>query len=140
MTSFPLGQVDSILQVRKRLDEGYVVGMLADRTRGTDALYPVQVLDDNTHLPAGPFRIAALLNRPVLFMAGLYMGGNRYAIHFDPLADFSTVLPEDRESAATAALHQYAGILDLYCRAAPYNWFNFFEFWPSDIARPNRDS
>jgi len=32
-------------------------------------------------------RLAAMLKRPVLFLSGLYLGGIRYAIHFERLAD-----------------------------------------------------
>jgi predicted LPLAT superfamily acyltransferase len=124
-----LGHVDSMLKVRERLDEGGVVGMLADRTPGNDTLHPVQILDTTANLPKGPFRMAALLQRPVVFMAGLYLGGNRYAIHFDPLADFSAVAHDQRDAALESAIARYAALLDQYCRKAPYNWFNFFDFW-----------
>jgi predicted LPLAT superfamily acyltransferase len=129
-----LGHVDSMLQVRERLDEGWVVGMLADRTPGNDTsgkdnLHPVQLLGANANLPIGPFRMAAFLRRPVVFMTGLYLGGNRYAIHFDPLADFSATASDQRASAVTEAITRYAALLDHYCREAPYNWFNFFDFW-----------
>ena len=124
-----LGHIDSMLQVRERLDEGCVVGMLADRTPGNDTLYPVQILGATANLPSGPFRMAALLRRPVLFMTGLYLGGNRYAIHFDTLADFSTVTRDQRDAALQSAITRYAELLDQYCRKTPYNWFNFFDFW-----------
>jgi predicted LPLAT superfamily acyltransferase len=124
-----LGHTDSMLKLRARLDEGCAVGMLADRTPGSDTLYPVQILGSSANLPGGPFRVAALLQRPVVFMTGLYLGGNRYAIHFDPLADFSTVARGERDAALEAAITRYAALLDQYCRRAPYNWFNFFDFW-----------
>ena len=124
-----LGHIDSMLKVRERLDEGCVVGMLADRTPGTDPLYPVRILDAEAHLPSGPFRMAAMLQRPVVFMTGLYLGGNRYALHFDTLADFSGVTRDQRDAAVHAAITRYAELLDQYCRLAPYNWFNFFDFW-----------
>ena len=132
-----LGHIDSMLKVRERLDAGGVVGMLADRTPGNDTLYPVQILGADAHLPGGPFRMAALLRRPVVFMTGLYLGGNRYAIHFDPLADFSAVERGQRDAALQAAITRYAALLDQYCRKAPYNWFNFFDFWqPAATAMP----
>ena len=126
-----LGHIDSMLKVGEHLDQGGVVGMLADRTPGKDTLYPVQLLGDDATLPGGPFRIAALLRRPVVFMTGLYLGGNRYAIHFEPLADFSDVERGQRDAAVQAAITRYAALLDHYCRQAPYNWFNFFDFWQS---------
>jgi len=124
-----LGHIDSMLQVRERLDEGCVVGMLADRTPGNDTLYPVNILGASANLPIGPFRMAALLQRPVVFMTGLYLGGNRYAIHFDALADFSAVPRGQRDAALQTAISRYAALLDQYCRKTPYNWFNFFDFW-----------
>ncbi len=124
-----LGHIDSMLKLQERLDEGFLVGMLADRTPGNDAMYPVQILGAHANLPSGPFRMAALLRRPVVFMTGLYLGGNRYAVHFDPLADFSTVERGARDAALEAAITRYAALLEHYCRKAPYNWFNFFDFW-----------
>ena len=114
-----LGQIDSMLKLRQRLDEGGAVGMLADRTLSNDTLYPVQILGANANLPSGPLRIAALLRRPVVFMTGLYLGGNRYAIHFDPLADFSAVARGGRDAAVATAITRYAALLDHYCRKAP---------------------
>jgi predicted LPLAT superfamily acyltransferase len=132
-----LGHIDSMLKVRERLDAGGVIGMLADRTPGNDTVYPVQILGTNANLPSGPFRMAALLRRPVVFMTGLYLGGNRYAIHFDPLADFSTVARAQRDAALEVAITRYAALLDQYCRKAPYNWFNFFDFWqPAPTTTP----
>lgn len=132
-----LGHIDSMLKVRDRLDEGSIVGMLADRTPGNDTLYPVQILGTDAYLPSGPFRMAALLRRPVVFMTGLYLGGNRYAIHFDPLADFSAVARGQGDAAMEAAITRYAALLDQYCRKAPYNWFNFFDFWqPAPTSTP----
>jgi predicted LPLAT superfamily acyltransferase len=126
-----LRHIDSMLKVRERLDGGGVVGMLADRTPGNEVLYPAKILGADVNLPSGPFRIAAVLGRPAVFMTGLYLGGNRYAIHFEPLADFSAVTRDQRDAAVEAAIHRYAALLDQYCRKAPYNWFNFFDFWSS---------
>lgn len=126
-----LGKIESMLTVRERLDEGYLVGMLADRAPSDDGMCPVPFLGRSANLPGGPFRMAALLRRPVMFMTGLYLGGNRYRIHFDALADFTDTAASDRPAAIATAMTDYATLLDRYCRAAPYNWFNFFDFWQS---------
>jgi predicted LPLAT superfamily acyltransferase len=132
-----LGQIDSMLKVREHLDQGCAVGILTDRSLGNDTLYPVQILGADANLPSGPLRMAALLRRPVVFMTGLYLGGKRYAIHFDPLADFSTLARDQSEAAVREAITRYAALLDRYCREAPYNWFNFFDFWqPAPAATP----
>lgn len=124
-----LGQMASMLAARDRLDQGYLVGMLADRSLGDDATHEVSFLGAPAAFPLGPWRMAAMLRRPVFLMAGLYLGGNRYALHFVPLADFSSVERGARDAAIRAAVQRYADSLADLCRQAPYNWFNFFNFW-----------
>ncbi len=130
----PLGQLDSMLQVQTRLDEGGVLGVLADRTLAQDPSLPLPFLGQTAAFPLGPMRLAAILKRPVLFMSGLYLGGNRYAIHFEPLADFTGIARKERDTAIRKAVAAYADCLERHCRAAPFNWFNFFDFWrpPAD--------
>ncbi len=131
-----LGHVDSMLRVNELLDAGCVVGMLADRCLNNDPTRPLRFLEESAEFPVGPFRMAAILRRPVLFMVGLYGGNNRYDIHFETLADFSTVPAGGRDAAVQAAMARYVLLLEQHCRAAPYNWFNFFDFWQAGQPLP----
>jgi predicted LPLAT superfamily acyltransferase len=81
-----------------------------------------------------------IMKRPVLFMTGLYRGGNRYDIHFETLADFTAVAPRGRTLAVQVAMTRYAALLEQHCRMAPYNWFNFFDFWRAPLSRPTSPS
>ena len=130
-----LGHIDSMIQVHELLEQGIVVGMLGDRSLGNDATLPIDFLGNPAELPVGPFRLAAIMKRPVLFMTGLYRGGNRYDIHFETLADFSAVAPRGRTLAVQAAMRRYAALMEQYCYIAPYNWFNFFDFWQAAVTR-----
>ncbi len=130
-----LGRLDSMLQLRDRLDAGHLIGVLADRTPQADTT-PLPFLGSPADFPAGPFRLAAMLRRPVLFMSGLYLGGNRYRLQFAQLADFSAVDRPGRDAAIAAARLAYVARLEESCRSAPYNWFNFFDFWRHDGATP----
>lgn len=133
----PLGQIDSMLRVQACLDEGMALGVLGDRTLGGDPTLRVPFLGADAEFPVGPMRLAAMLKRPVLFMSGLYLGGNRYAIHFERLADFSALERSGRDAAIQSAVAAYAACLERHCRAAPCNWFNFFDFWRrKDAAKP----
>ena len=125
----PLGRMDSMLQARDRLEAGQLVGLLADRGLGGDPTATRDFLGWPAIFPLGPFRMAAMLRRPVLFMTGLYLGGNRYRIHFVPLADFSAVERMARPAAIDTALDRYVALLEQHCRETPDNWFNFFDFW-----------
>jgi predicted LPLAT superfamily acyltransferase len=124
-----LGHVSSMLQIHAYLEQGAFVGVLGDRTFGSDKAQVVQFLGAPARLPTSAMRAAAALRRPVIFMTGLYRGGNRYHVVFEELADFSAVLPGERAAAIEAAVIRYASLLEKYCRSDPYNWFNFYDFW-----------
>jgi predicted LPLAT superfamily acyltransferase len=127
-----LGRLGSMLELRERLEAGALIGVLADRTLGDEPVIDVDFLGRPAPFPTGPMRMAAALRRRVFFMTALYRGGNRYEIHFEPLADFSQVDAAqrgEREKRVREAVVRYAGRLEHYCRAAPDNWFNFHRFW-----------
>jgi predicted LPLAT superfamily acyltransferase len=73
-----------------------------------------------------------VLKRPVYLMFGLYHGGNRYEVHFDELP--LPKMPDKGGRSAQLRLWQeaYVAKLESYCALAPYNWFNFFDFWANE--------
>ncbi len=133
----PLGRLDAMLNIANRLDQGAFVGVLGDRTLGTEPVQPVTLLGERAYLPTGPMRAAAILRCPVFFMAGLYRGKNNYHVVFERVADFSSTPAGVRNVAVRSAIERYADVLDRYCRSDPYNWFNFYDFWrgPDGISR-----
>ena len=131
-----VGRIDSMLQVRDRLEQGGLVGVLADRSLGDNETISITFLGEMAAFPVGPFRMAALLCRPVVFSAGIYLGGNRYELHFETVADFSRTTPAERDAAIHAAMIRYVAMLERHCRAHPYNWFNFFDFWRQRATPP----
>ena len=128
----PLGRLDSMLRLTERLEAGALVGVLADRTLGDEPVLRVPFLGEPAPFPTGPMRMAAALRTRVLFMTGLYRGGNRYEVHFEPLADFTAIAHltrAEREALVHEAVTAYAGRLEHHCRTAPDNFFNFYDFW-----------
>ena len=47
-------------------------------------------------------------------------------------ADRIEVPRPNREQALSAYVQHYASRLEHYARRAPYNWFNFYDFWIDD--------
>jgi predicted LPLAT superfamily acyltransferase len=134
----PIGQRGSTLQIRDWLDNGGLVGLLGDRFLDAEAVRNPPVMIPFLGVPApfsdGPLRLAMLLKRKIVFMVSIYRGGNRYDLRFDTLVDFSAPPndPAERERLVHAALVDYAGRLEALARSAPYNWFNFHDFWHED--------
>jgi predicted LPLAT superfamily acyltransferase len=50
------------------------------------------------------------------------------------MADFTQppADPAQRDADLRAALQDYVARLEALCREAPYNWFNFHDFWRED--------
>jgi predicted LPLAT superfamily acyltransferase len=124
-----LGKIDSMLKVRQALERGECIGILADRAISGEKMISCEFLGGTVGFPAGPFRLAALLDRPIILMFGLYQGGNRYNIFFERMADLQHVPRSERDAAIEQSVRQFAGRLEHHCRASPYNWFNFYDIW-----------
>jgi predicted LPLAT superfamily acyltransferase len=124
-----LGRPGSMLAVRERLERGHLVGVLADRGLDSERVINVRFFGQPARFPVGPFRLAVMLRRPIVFMAGLYRGGGRYDIHFESLTEPEEAGGGGTEQAIEEMMRRYVARLEHYCRLAPYNWFNFHEFW-----------
>lgn len=112
-------------------EESSMVAMLGDRGRAHEAMCRVPFLGELAPFPVAPWLIASVLGLPVLLSLGVYRGGNRYELVFEQLAE-RVVLPRgNRDAALDAYIRHYASRLEHYVRDAPYNWFNFYDFWNS---------
>jgi predicted LPLAT superfamily acyltransferase len=124
-----LGRFDSMLKVEAALNRGEIVGMLGDRTFQDEGTVACRFLGEQACFPSGPFRLAAMLKRPVVLMFGLYRGGNRYDIYFERLVDTWPAARAARALLLERSMQRYVERLEHYCRDAPYNWYNFYDFW-----------
>ncbi len=135
-----IGHPGSTLAIRDALDAGQLVGLLGDRYFGAEsARLPaihLPFLGQPAAFSDGPLRLAMLLKRRVLFMVGLFLGGRRYDVRFETLADFRDPPsdPAAREALIRQTLVDYVARLEALCRKAPYNWFNFYDYWREDQA------
>jgi predicted LPLAT superfamily acyltransferase len=124
-----LGRPESMLNLVDRLDAGAFIGILADRTIQAERQISCSFLGRNAPFPIGPFRLARILRRPILFMVGVYKGGSRYDIHFELLADTTDFGEAGAAIPYDQVLRTYVARLEHHARMAPYNWFNFYDIW-----------
>lgn len=129
MKIIPIGGVDSLIRAKDRLDQGEWVGILGDRVVANDRLIRVPFLGREAAFPAGPFLVASALKVPVVFFTCLYLGGNRYEEHFELFSEEIVLDRRHRQADLEKWVRRYAERLEYFCRLAPYNWFNFYDFW-----------
>lgn len=123
---------DVMLDVKRALDAGDIVGIMADRARGDERAVVVEFLGGKVRMPAGPWLIAATLGVPVV-LGFASLRARCYECCLELFSESLEVPRATREAALQAIVQRYARRLEEAVRASPYDWFNFYEYWlPAD--------
>jgi predicted LPLAT superfamily acyltransferase len=85
-------------------------------------------LSQVANFPKGPFVLSTVLAKPVLMLNCLNQNG-RYHIYFDQLWSGGHVPKRERDQFIESLAAAYVKKLQYYVVKAPYQWFNFFNFW-----------
>ncbi len=126
----PPGGIDAVLKVKELVDSGKLVAMLGDRVGLNDKTATVDFLGKPARMPTGAYLLSALCRCPIYLTFGLYTAPNRYQFFCEPFLDQGLELPRgDRERLLAIQAQRFAQRLEVYCRKAPLNWFNFYDFW-----------
>jgi predicted LPLAT superfamily acyltransferase len=123
-----------VLKLKETLESGRMVGIMVDRAVPTERAVEVEFLGSKARLPVGPWYLANALQVPVILGFGCYLGDNRYAAHWELFAESVRLPRANREAAIQELAQKYARRLEYYAHLAPYNWFNFYDFWSADGA------
>ncbi|HEU4780495.1 MAG TPA: hypothetical protein VFS58_11490 [Steroidobacteraceae bacterium] len=118
-----------VLNLKEAVEAGRMLGIMVDRALTSDRTVTVDFLGGRARFPVGPWQMAHALNVPIILGFGVYHGGNRYTAHFELFAEHLRLPREDREAAIAGVAQRYAQRLEHYVRIAPYNWFNFYDYW-----------
>jgi predicted LPLAT superfamily acyltransferase len=128
------GGMDIVLALSEAAREGAMITLLGDRGRPHELMRDAPFLGTDAPFPAAPWLIASLLKVPVVLCLGLYRGGDRYDLVFETLAGQVELPRTDRTPVLDMHVRHYAARLEHYLREAPFNWFNFYDFWQSQSA------
>lgn len=125
------GSPNCLLKVKEATDQGITVGLLGDRLMGSDNEKTVTctLLGEPVEMSAAPVLIAATLGIPIIVFFGIYLGGNRYKVSFELLADKVILNRKTRQQDIQAYTQKYVDILEKQMLETPYNWFNFYDYW-----------
>ena len=78
--------------------------------------------------PVGPYILASLFQCPVYLMFSSNHGLTA-EIHFESFYETIRLPRKDRDQALALIAAEYARRLEHFCRRAPLQWFNFYDFW-----------
>ena len=118
------------LEIKKAIREGQLVGILGDR-RGADddRNATVDFLGAPARFPVGPYLLAHALRCRVYQVFGLFTAPNRYDLYCKPFAERVQLERGSRDESLRQYVQRYADTLAEFTRRAPFNWFNFYDFW-----------
>lgn len=123
--------VRSVLAIRDRVRRGEFVAILGDRVGIGDERRVTRVpfLGKAASFPEGPFLLASALQCPVLLMVGLRRNATTYEVFTESLAERVSLPETSRAERLHELVEAYVRRLEAYCSRAPYQWFNFYDFW-----------
>jgi predicted LPLAT superfamily acyltransferase len=134
------GSLQAAFEMRAAIDRGEFVGMMGDRVWDSERERSVIVpfLGRRARFPLGPFLLQAALGCPLFLTACVRTGPGRYAASTQPFAPAGVVPRGERTRRAEDFARRYAASLEEWCVRAPYQWFNFFEFWHDESEATSR--
>lgn len=122
-----------VLQLRDALQAGRMVCIMGDRAREDERAIKVQFCGDTVRFAEGPWTLASALGVPVILGFGLYRGGKQYQVYFELFTEKLVTSRAARQADIQAHAQRYAQRLEHYARMAPYNWFNFYDYWHDEV-------
>lgn len=127
-----LNDPNALFKVKECIEQGDIVGILGDRISKDEKTIKCNFLGGRAEFPISPMKLAAVLNVPVILFIGLYRGKNRYDIYFEKLTDSINSSKRSRAIEIERLTKSYVGRIEYYLKLAPFNWFNFFDFWEDE--------
>jgi len=124
-----LAKPTALLEMKEALEQGSLIGMLGDRVLANEKKVPCTFLGEAVNFPAGPFKLAEMLNVPVIGFFGIYTGSNHYEIHHTLLYNGKKITDEQSDETVERLTQEYAMSIETMLQHHPYNWFNFYDYW-----------
>jgi predicted LPLAT superfamily acyltransferase len=123
---------NTLLKIKESLDESKFVAILADRSSDNQKLIECSLLGSKVNISKFPFSLAHILKKPVIIFFGLYMGGNKYEIHFKELRSNFEGGRSTRENNIAEDAQAYMDNIQNMLKKHPFNWFNFYDYWDEE--------
>lgn len=127
------------MRLQEGIEKGELVVLVGDRTpqsgAGRNGWAPF--LGDDAPFPQGGYILASLFQCPVLLIFCVKRG-KRYHITFEEFADQIELPRKRREEVLQSNIKKFAQRLEFHTLRAPFQWFNFFDFWNQAAPEPRK--
>jgi predicted LPLAT superfamily acyltransferase len=122
--------LDTAILLKQKIDAGEFIVIVGDRTPANSSgnISYAQFLGAQAPFPHGPFVLAALMECPVYLLFCLREQAG-YSVHLEHFSAAIALSRRQRAQRLQQLITQYAQRLEFYCRKAPMQWFNFYDFW-----------
>ena len=127
---------DDTIKLKQKIEDGEVVVIFADRTsvNNPESVQYVPFLSKDAPIAVGPFALATIMDCPVFFMSCIKNAqSGRYTTYIERFAEPTKVKRKERAAYFQALMEKYTSRLTYYCLKAPYQWYNFFDFWTVSV-------
>lgn len=132
---------DTAIRLKDAIHRGEWVVMAGDRVpvHPTSRVSWAPFLGRPAPFSHGPFVLGSLLGCPV-FLLFCIREGKDYRVYFEHFEDRIILPRETRKEALAALAAKFASRLECYVHHAPFQWFNFFDYWaPDGVALSGRE-
>lgn len=121
---------DTAMLLEDRITKGEALFILGDRPPASENGRTLRVpfLGRGADFPIGPLLLAHLLQCPV-YLFFCVKEEQRYTIRLELFAERLQLPRKGREAALAEQLARFATALEEGCARAPFQWFNFYDFW-----------
>ncbi len=121
---------DTAILLKEKIDKGEFVVIVGDRTSATQPGRSrcVDFLGKQAPFPEGVFVLASLLDCPV-YLLFCIKEKKKYNVYLEYFSGSLKLPRAMRQQRLQEIIARYADRLGFYCRKAPLQWFNFFDFW-----------
>jgi predicted LPLAT superfamily acyltransferase len=124
--------IDTALLLQQSLEAGEWIVIAADRLPiASTRQQNIDFLGTTAAWPEGAWLLAHLLKAPVLAVF-CYRQQQQWQLHVHAISTALVLPRQGRQHYLQQLMQHYVLLLQQHCLRAPYQWFNFYDFWRQD--------
>ncbi|OTL82448.1 acyltransferase [Acinetobacter pittii] len=121
--------IETAMLLQDKMQQGEWVIVAADRVPvQSDRVQHVDFLGESAAFPQGAWILANLLKVPVIAVF-CYRVQQQFQVHIHSIAEQVSLPRANRIESMQTITKTYVTVLEQHCLRAPYQWFNFYNFW-----------